>query len=602
MERKRYSVISNLLYLVKYIHRWDKTALLVYLLNSPMTVVSSLAETYFAPALIAQIEAGRGAGSILGVSAGFTALLIASQFAFSKFMIIAGQKSTENMRRFDLLLSEKIMDMDFELIEGPVGRNKYQKAKNAMEEDGVYGFVGSVFFLFTSAMGFTSFSVIIGTLNPLIILAILASQGLAILTDKFTDNLVDKTKDKRAEIDRHLNYMTKNSRDFLIAKDIRLYNMRALLQHMSEYFIGEKKLWTNKVYLYYFISDIMTLLVSVVIKGGVYAFLIYKTFTSGFAGSEIVLYLTAILGFSDWISQLGASITELYEKNLKVCDLREFMDIQNEMNCGWGEPLPLKMPYSVELKNISFTYPESERQVLDNLNFTLHPGERVALVGRNGAGKTTLVKLLCGLYRPTAGSIFVNGTNISVFNRDEYYTAVSAVFQDARVMPVSIASNVAMKTGEKTNREKVMECLRIAGLAEKIASLEQGIDTPLVKSVNDNAAELSGGELQKLLLARAIYKDAPLLILDEPTAALDPIAENELYMKYSDLSYNRTSVYISHRLSSTRFCDRIVFLDDGRFVEIGTHDELMALGGKYAKMFAIQSKYYAREDSVLEEA
>lgn len=602
-KRKRYSVFSNLAYIANYIMKWDKTALLVYLLNSPLTVVSSLATTYFVPALIAQIEAGRGAGAILGVAAGFTAIIIASSLLFSRFMILSERKSAENTRRFELLLSDKIMDMDFELIEGPFGRNKYQKAKNAMTNGGVYSFMHAAFYCVTSLLGFTSFSVIIGTLNPLIIVVILASQGLAVAVDKFTDNLVDKTKDKRAEIDRHLNYMTKNSRDFLIAKDIRLYKMRELLQHMSEYFIGEKKFWTNKVYLYYFISDVMGIVFGAVMKGGVYAYLIYKAFTSDFAGSEIVLYLTAILGFSNWISQLGSSVTDLYENNLKVCDLREFMDIQNEMNCGEGKPLPAETPYSIELKDVSFTYPESENAVLRHLNLTIRPGERLALVGRNGAGKTTLVKLLCGLYRPTGGGIFVNGTDVTEFNRDEYCTAVSVVFQDARVMPVSIASNVAMKTDEKMDREKVTDCLRMAGLSQKLASLEQGMDTPLVKNVNDNAVELSGGEMQKLLLARAVYKDAPVMILDEPTAALDPIAENEMYLKYNALTQNRTAVYISHRLSSTRFCDRIVFLDDGKIAEVGTHDELMASGGKYAEMFAIQSKYYEdEEEAALAEA
>lgn len=191
--------------------------------------------------------------------------------------------------------------------------------------------------------------------------------------------------------------------------------------------------------------------------------------------------------------------------------------------------------------------------------------------------------------------MLVNGTDISEFNRDDYYKAISAVFQDPRFLPCTVLENVSMLPANESDREKFFDCIKRAGLYDKILSLAEKENTPLVKTVNENAVELSGGETQRLLLARAIYKDAPVLVLDEPTAALDPIAENEIYLQYSEISENRTSVYISHRLSSTRFCDRIVLLDNNEVAEVGTHDELMALGGKYAEMFNIQSKYY-RED------
>ncbi len=230
------------------------------------------------------------------------------------------------------------------------------------------------------------------------------------------------------------------------------------------------------------------------------------------------------------------------------------------------------------------------------MTFTWRAGEKLALVGLNGAGKTTLVKLLCGLYRPTEGRILLNGADISKFNRDEYYTLISAVFQEARVLPLSIASNISMKTEDETDAGRLRDCIARAGLSPKIASLPAGCGTLLNKSVNEDAVELSGGETQKLLLARALYKDAPVIILDEPTAALDPIAENEMYLKYSELTAGKTSLYISHRLSSTRFCDRIVFLSDGKFAEVGTHDELVAAGGGYARLFEVQSKYYKEEE------
>ena len=198
-------------------------------------------------------------------------------------------------------------------------------------------------------------------------------------------------------------------------------------------------------------------------------------------------------------------------------------------------------------------------------------------------------------YRPTSGQILVNGVDIAEFNRDEYYAAISAVFQDVRVMPCSILSNISMLPEEETDIERVLNCIELAGLSEKIGSLPDEIHTLLGKNINDDAVELSGGQLQRLLLARAIYKDVPILILDEPTAALDPIAENDMYLKYNEFSRDKTSIYISHRLSSTRFCDRIVLIDNNVIAETGTHEELMKKDGKYAEMFRVQSKYYEKE-------
>jgi len=266
----------------------------------------------------------------------------------------------------------------------------------------------------------------------------------------------------------------------------------------------------------------------------------------------------------------------------------------DRFNRNVGIPLPKKeeLPCNIEFKDITFRYAGSESNVIEKFNLKIGKGEKLAIVGVNGAGKTTLIKLLCGLYHPSSGEILVNGNNICKYNRDEYYSILSAVFQDIYIMPISIAKNIALCKEEKIDRKRVLQCLKLAGLKDKIDTFTKGIDTKLMKSMNQTATDLSGGELQKLVLARALYKNAPIIILDEPTAALDPIAENELYLKYGDLTKDRTSIFISHRLSSTRFCDRIVFLHKGNIAELGSHDELMKLKGKYAQMFEIQSHYY----------
>ena len=232
---------------------------------------------------------------------------------------------------------------------------------------------------------------------------------------------------------------------------------------------------------------------------------------------------------------------------------------------------------------------------MKNLNLTLHPGEKLAVVGLNGAGKTTLVKLISGLLDPTEGRILLDGKDIQEFNRSEYYTLFSAVFQAFSLLAGTVAANVAQNE-EKINLPLVKNCLEKAGLREKIEALPDAYETCLNRQVYEEALLLSSGETQRLMLARALYKDAPFIILDEPTAALDPIAESELYQKYHELTKNKSSIYISHRLASTRFCNRIVMIGDGGICEEGTHEELIRRGGKYAKLYEVQSKYYKEGD------
>ena len=548
--------------------------------------------SYFAPIVIALVESGKSVGVILSVTIAISSILALSAKYNLRFIAITRNKRQDISHRFDMMLGSKIMNMDFEILEGPYGKNKLQKAKNSLGNEGVYVFLDYLFELITAIVGFTSFVVILSTLNPWIVVILFISFVLPLLADLVADKLVNGTKDKRAEIDRHLNYMTKSSRDFYIAKDIRLYNMRDCLQRMSEYFIGEKKFWTNKVYLYYFISDVVRTFMGIIVRGGAYAYLIYMCLTSDLSGSELVLYLTSILTFGTWISNLGMNINSVHQLNISMCDYREFLDIENTMKNENGLPIPSEQPYDIKIHNLSFTYPGSENAVLQNINLHIAPGEKLAIVGLNGAGKTTLVKLLCGLYRPSDGEVLLNDTNIAEFNRDEYYSIISAVFQDARFMPISIAENISMKPIEKSDIARINYCIELAGLSDKISSLKNGIETKLVKNVNDDAEELSGGEMQKLLLARAIYKNSPVIILDEPTSALDPIAENEMYLRYSELTKGKTSVYISHRLSSCIFCDRIAVFDNAKLVEEGTHEQLLNSGKKYSELWNAQAQYY----------
>lgn len=319
-----------------------------------------------------------------------------------------------------------------------------------------------------------------------------------------------------------------------------------------------------------------------------YAYLTYLVCQNRLSISDFIFYFGIITGFSNWIIN-----SVYYYSNIERCcndcaAFREFAESEEESKDK--SDIDFSEIDSIEFKDVSFTYPSADKSTINNMNFKINKGENIAIVGENGAGKTTAIKLLCGLYYPTNGDILVNGKSSRDFSSESYFDLFSAVFQDYNFLPMTIAENICATSDY--DKEKLYSAFEKSGILDKINSLEQKENSLMVKDVYKEAVDFSGGEKQKLLLAKAIYKNSPILILDEPTAALDPIAENELYLKYNEMTDNKISFFISHRLSSTRFCDKILFIKDGRIAESGTHEELMALKGAYYRMYQIQSYYY----------
>lgn len=343
------------------------------------------------------------------------------------------------------------------------------------------------------------------------------------------------------------------------------------------------------------LAAIVGFLIVLARDGAAYGFLIGKVAAGELTAASFVLYFSAITSMSGLMGRILWTINRVLDGALEVSDFREGLETDGKLNHGKGIPVP-KKAFSIEFRHVSFRYPKGEKKVLDDVSFTIKAGEKVALVGVNGAGKTTLTRLMCGLLLPDEGEILLDGHTLYEYNRDEMYTLFGLIPQSYSILPCSIAKNIAcVGEDEEIDSKRLWKSIEQAGLAEKIAALPLGVNTPLGRELSNDGIELSGGETQKLLLARLLYKNPLFLILDEPTAALDPIAEDQVYHQYGEITKETTSVFISHRLASTRFCDRIFLLDGANFAEVGTHEELMAAGGKYRELFDVQSKYYKKE-------
>lgn len=445
--------------------------------------------------------------------------------------------------------------------------------------------------LVTNVVGFVIYLVLLSDLNGFLAVTVIATTVIGFFVGKHINEWEYRHKDEKHKYFTQMQYTWTKAESMEFAKDIRVFGMKNWIADMYssavrlfEAFIYKRE----KVFIW---ANIVDVVLNIARNGIAYVYLIYLTLNEGLSASEFLLYFSAVSGFTSWVTGILSEVSTMHKETLEISTVMEYINYPEMFRFEGGKPLPVADAYELRLDNVTFRYPGADKNLFENLNLTIDPGEKLAIVGLNGAGKTTLVKLLCGFYDPTEGRVLLNGTDIREFNRDEYYGLLSAVFQDYSVMDLTVAENVTLESSDY-DETRIESCLDKAGLLNYISGLPQGVYTHMGREVFLDGVLFSGGQTQRLMLARALYKDGPILILDEPTAALDPIAENDIYMKYSEMTLGKTSVFISHRLASTRFCDRIIFVADGKIAEEGTHASLLALGGQYANLFEVQSRYY----------
>lgn len=431
-----------------------------------------------------------------------------------------------------------------------------------------------------------------------ILLALVLMLICNVVANRYAVNYLNAHLEENAKINRKVNLLKNWSKNIGCGKDIRLYRMEKWFGELMQSYVEWGQRWQKGVERHFYLPVLSDTVFIALRDGLAYVILIQKVLEGSISLSVFILMVGTVSGFSSWMFAFVDGCMDLVKADKGISDVRRILDMEDTFLHGKGckvSEQDLSHAPEIEMQNVSFSYDGNEKNILSGIHLKIRSGEKIALVGANGEGKTTLVKLLCGFYHPTQGRILVNGRDIEEYDIEEYFKLTGVVFQDVSALPYSIAELVSCRKKEDTDMDLFWQAVRRAGLYDKIQSLSQKEDTYISNVFDDNGIELSGGETQKLMLARCIYKNAPFLILDEPTSALDPLAESAMYEEYNQLTENKTSLFISHRLASTRFCDRILFLKNGQIAEEGTHEELLAKQGEYARIYEIQSHYYTEK-------
>lgn len=597
-KQKTYGFLNNFIYALN-IERKSNLRLLAITLIKPIgDIVGTLLNSYAPKYVLSFIEDDLPFNTIIM----YTVIICLIMMILDVISTTCYNSFEFEYRKTEGYVEKKRMDKlfhtDFKNMESPDFLDYAQRAKTALNRG--KGFHGVLYqsrnFIAQGTLMILS-AALIGIQNLLMmIIFIVISFGIVKISSFFTKRDKIKFSDAMAPTWRKMNYLESTTKNFDFAKDIRLFNMSNAffnqLSGVNETYKELNRKHHNRMVLW----EVSLGSVLIVQKILMYTWLVYNVVTGAYQISDFVLYVGLVSTFHASVGYVNWIYSDMRTNSLMINDYRNFVDWKEDRETADekdGHITEINLDkFEFRFENVSFKYPGHDNYVLKNVNLTIKNGAKLAVVGVNGAGKTTFIKLMMKLYEPSEGRILLNDVDIKEYNREEYFKLFSPVFQNVECFAMPIYQNISFAEEDKTDMNKINEVLEQSGLSEKINSYEKGIHTNLLKIFDKEGIDLSGGEKQRLAMARVLYKDGKVIILDEPTAALDALAEDRMYREFENMIHGKTAVFISHRLGSTRFCDKIAMFEDGTIVEEGTHEELMAKNGKYAYMFGIQSQYY----------
>ena len=564
-----------------------------------ITAVRALLPVIVSPMIIDELVGDRDVKTLIILAT----VLIGGEFIIGVILERISNQLMKYQQRldnhFNMLTGLHSMELDFQLTEDKEALDQVEKARTGMDwySGGAYGIAEQIFGFVSNVLRVFGLVTIISLNAPLLLLVILAYVIIMGFVSAKNNKIGLEVYKKLAKINRLFGYFGWNIVDFRYGKDIRLYDARKMMvdcwDRNSDASNAQWKWQAETGMKYYLIGNIA----NIIRMMGSYLYVGFLAIKGVFSLGVLVQMIQAADELNNTLGGLVSNTQEILKRCNYAYEFVLFMEYPEALEKG--EKAVDNEIREIEFRNVSFKYPGTDKLILDNISIKIRSGEHLSIVGLNGAGKTTFIKLLCRLYDPTSGEILVNGVNIKEYDYQQYMALFAPVFQDFRLFAFPIEENITLVdeddkeyyTGDEAERiEKIIEMVNLAQMMEK---LEKGRKTTLFKYFEENGIEPSGGEQQKIAIARALYKSSPVVILDEPTAALDPIAEYEIYKQFHTLVGDKTAFYISHRLSSCRFCDTIAVFSEGKIAEYGNHDTLIKMaGGIYAKMFEAQAQYY----------
>lgn len=594
-EMKEYKLTENIGYVIRSVCRWDKNIIFILSIAVVFNAVFPYRYPIISRQVISCILEGRGYPELIYVVSGLSGVFLLLKVVYSKLNLSLWWRFFYVKSKFAVQKMEKVMNIPFGALEDKSVLDKMEKAEQSVQgTNGAEGMLHSIQSSMVCAIKIVMSAAVMSILSPVIAAAALALSLIDYKVIARTKRLdIDILYGQMAPVARRSGYWTRVSYDRDYAKEIRIFGLKDWIferlhaqnetaRHLLK---ASKRNWFHATFLNHMISLVQ--------KGVVYGYIIHGTYTGKISIADFIFYTGCIMILFDAVSELLDNFSTLNKQSIEVTEYRSFMEHQFRPQ---GEcPIEPIDHADIEFRHVYFRYEGQREWAVEDLNLSIHQGEKIAVVGRNGSGKSTLIKLLCRLYEPTKGEILLNGININTYHRNDYYRLIAPVFQEVIVFALSLRENIAF--GE-TGREEgsVLKAVTEAGLKERVSLMKKGLDSEMLKIMDSDGEELSGGEKQKIAVARSVYKTSVIDILDEPTAAMDPIAERDLYESMNELMKNRIGVFISHRLSSTRFCDQILYMDGGKILERGDHSQLMAREGEYSKLYMLQAQYYAEEE------